>query len=69
MTVHAYIHEQLAAAHRRDLLETAQHARGAAQTRDHERRQFRFPALRRTRPSRPAVEPCLCTASRPVAAR
>jgi hypothetical protein len=57
MTIlNTHIHEQVAAAHRRDLLEAADRARLAAQARPrlNARRPFRWRVPRR----QPALEPC-----------
>jgi hypothetical protein len=53
----SYIHEQMAAAHHRDLLEAAEHARLVAQARQHHRMRQR--SFLRRRPPRPrmSIEP------------
>ncbi|MBV9167038.1 MAG: hypothetical protein JO342_12900 [Solirubrobacterales bacterium] len=66
MTLSTYISEQLAAAHRRDLLEAAERHRMAAQANAHRRRPSPSPApggAARSRPvadRRPVADPCLC---------
>lgn len=69
MIPNTYFHQQLAGAHRRDLLEAAEHARLAAQARQHPttreplRSVVRWRELRR----RTAAEPSPRATSRPTA--
>jgi hypothetical protein len=69
MILNGYIHDQLAAAHRRDLLDAAERGRLAAQARAHGRHVLRFPASRRAAPSRSGVESRLCAPCPPIATR
>ncbi len=67
MIISSYIHEQLADAHRRDLVEAAEHAQVAAKARQgrHQysaRHLFRL-ALRWPGPHRAALEPKRCASS------
>jgi hypothetical protein len=68
MILSSYIHEQLAAAHRRDLLESAERARLAAQLRRHTstrepvRMAVRWSRSRR----RTAFQSCRCAPSLPT---
>jgi hypothetical protein len=69
MILNTDIHEQLAAAQRRDLLEAAERERLVAQARGHDRRRFWSRALRRVAPRPQRIEPALCACAPRTATR
>jgi hypothetical protein len=71
MMFSSYIHEQLAAAHRRDLLEAAERARLIARVHEHrgERQRFQLRSGSRAPRRRAAAEPRPSASASPTATR
>ena len=75
MISNSYVHEQMAAAHHRDLLEAAEHARLVAQARQHHRARQRSslrgraPHPRMTGEPRQRAGPNVRTTTSPTATR